>query len=100
MSYIKFKYIANNEEESSTVSRPNRNTMRLGCDAFIYIHISKKITGHPWVIKKLNYDHSHPISTDVRTYASNRKLDAHDQEFAIQMMRDGSTPSQVLKVRE
>lgn len=93
-------YIDQNEEESSAISRPNRNTMRLGCDAFVYVRISKKITGQPWIIKRQNYNHSHPISTDVRTYASNRKLDAHDQEYAIQQMRNGSTPGQVLKVSE
>lgn len=97
---LNLSIIDHNEEEGSAISRPNRNTMRLGCDAFVYIRVAKKIDGQPWIIKRQNYDHSHPISEDVRTYASNRKLDAHDQEYAIRMMRDSSTPGQVLKVRE
>ena len=93
-------YVDKKEKEaSSVIQRPNRNTMRTGCGAFIYLRIVPQIPNQPWVIKKQCYDHSHPISNDVRTYASNRKLDAHDQEYAIQRLHAGSTPSQVLKVR-
>ncbi|KAI9358025.1 hypothetical protein BD770DRAFT_443248 [Pilaira anomala] len=56
------------ESKDSVISRPSRNTMRIGCEAFVYVRFSR----------------------DVRTYASNRKLNTHDQEYAIQILSDGS----------
>lgn len=39
---LNLNIIDHNEEEGSAISRPNRNTMRLGCDAFVYIRVVKK----------------------------------------------------------
>ncbi|KAI9345713.1 hypothetical protein BD770DRAFT_430411 [Pilaira anomala] len=88
------------ESKDSVISRPSRNTMLIGCRGFVYVRLVTKSLDQDWVIKNNHrYDHSHPISSDVRTYVSDRKLDAHDQEYAIQILRDGNTPGQILKAR-
>lgn len=78
--------------------RPCRMTGRTGCTAFIYLSVSKRLPGQPWVVRGYDFKHNHPISADVRTYHVNRKLNAEDQEFAINMMCSGSTPKETLKV--
>jgi hypothetical protein len=49
------------------------------------------------VIEKSVSAHDHPIAQDVRTYAAFRKMEPHQMETAITLLKK-HTPSAVLKV--
>ena len=92
------KKVAENEEEENVIRRPNRLAVKTECPADVYVRKAAKTENQPWVIKRSHFEHNHPISKDMRTYARNRQLSLADQEFAINMMLGGITPSRVLEV--
>lgn len=92
------KDAVDDDDLENSIQRPNRTTGRTGCSAFIYIRKDVKLAGEPWTVRSSCFEHNHPLSEDKRAYHSNRKLNADDQEFAISLMRGGTTPSETLKV--
>jgi hypothetical protein len=89
--------IAMSDEEGSSASNRTKITSKLGCQCQIKASRSKG-TGKVRIFFSNSKHSDHRISMDRRSYAVNRRLDAHHFEMAVKLL-EKHKPIEVLEVK-